>query len=124
MTPILEILKHHISKNKDGFIKRLESRIVKVNGCWEFCGARKTGGYTSLNFRYSKRHYQIKAHRLMWVLVNCRDIPEGMEVDHICYSPACINPAHLRLLTPTENKAFRRVLFGRPISLNVECDYE
>lgn len=32
-------------------------------------------------------------------------IPEGMEVDHLCQQPSCIEPTHLEAVTPSENKA-------------------
>ena len=42
------------------------------------------------------------AHRLAWELTNGQ-IPAGAYVDHMCYTPHCINPAHLRLVTPKGN---------------------
>jgi hypothetical protein len=36
-------------------------------------------------------------------------IPQGLEVDHLCYNPSCINPNHLELVTGQENHR-RRVL--------------
>src|SRR5262249_27742262 len=30
-------------------------------------------------------------------------IPEGYEVDHICYVRSCVEPSHLRLLTHRDN---------------------
>ena len=35
-------------------------------------------------------------------------IPAGYHVDHICFQPACVNPAHLRLLTAEENSRLQR----------------
>jgi hypothetical protein len=40
-------------------------------------------------------------------------IPEGMEVDHLCFNPGCCNPAHLEAVTPAENK--RRSLARRGV---------
>ncbi len=30
-------------------------------------------------------------------------IPDGLYVDHLCRTPACINPAHMELVTNGEN---------------------
>lgn len=42
------------------------------------------------------------AHRCAWELTNGR-IPQDMTIDHICRNRVCCNPAHLRLLTNSEN---------------------
>lgn len=62
---------------------------------------------------------QVAHHRLIWEQLN-GPIPEGMHIDHICHNVAvahemcagqrncihrcCINPTHLRMLTPSENQ--------------------
>lgn len=47
------------------------------------------------------------AHRLSFELFN-GPIPEDMTVDHTCFNPPCANPAHLRLLTRSENSRATR----------------
>ncbi len=38
-------------------------------------------------------------------------IPDGLTVDHLCFTKTCINPAHLRLLTRLENQRNQRSAF-------------
>ncbi|UEJ84513.1 HNH endonuclease [Brachybacterium halotolerans subsp. kimchii] len=45
----------------------------------------------------------IGAHRLAYLLHH-GELPPGMQVDHTCYNRACIEPAHLRLATRSENQ--------------------
>ena len=46
-------------------------------------------------------------HRFAWEKEN-GPIPEGMQIDHICHNPSCINVTHLRVATPAENSRHRR----------------
>ena len=41
-------------------------------------------------------------HRVAYFL-HIGDIPDNMVIDHICTVRNCVNPSHLRLLTPREN---------------------
>lgn len=68
------------------------------DGCWLWTGGRKARGYGS--FTVGKRAFN--AHRWAyetWV----GPIPEGLEIDHICANPPCVNPAHLEPVTHEEN---------------------
>lgn len=45
----------------------------------------------------------VYAHRFAWEVT--RDpIPDGMEVDHLCRVTSCVNPAHMEIVTPSENR--------------------
>lgn len=65
-------------------------------GCWEWTGS-KVGGYG----RFSVRHVYHLAHRV--VLAFNGTVPRGLTIDHTCFNPACVNPAHLDIVTIKEN---------------------
>lgn len=49
-----------------------------------------------------------RAHR--WAYLAAKGpIPAGLEIDHLCNVPACINPAHLEAVTHAENLRRRSV---------------
>jgi len=43
-----------------------------------------------------------QAHRVAYKLM-VGEIPKGMQIDHICHNPICVNPGHLRICTSSEN---------------------
>lgn len=80
------------------------------NGCVEWRGRLNYGGYgiTTVGNR------SVKAHRASYEL-RVGPIPTGLQIDHLCRNPACINPAHLEPVTAAENT--RRAL-NSPTGIN------
>jgi hypothetical protein len=79
----------------DRFFSKVEAR----DGCLLFVGARSTEGYGRL-FVEGKLW---QAHR--WLLeraLGC-PIPADLDVDHLCGNRACVRPAHLEIVTRSEN---------------------
>lgn len=66
--------------------------------CWPWTASTNGVGYGQffLNGRL------VKAHRLAYELV-VAEIPEGLQVDHLCGNRACCNPGHMELVTLVEN---------------------
>jgi hypothetical protein len=78
----------------------------KVNGhadpksCWIWAGA-KTRGYGSLRVGGASGR-AIYAHRVSLAIAG-REPADGLDVDHLCRVPACVNPDHLEAVTHAEN---------------------
>ena len=65
--------------------------------CWPWIGAvTRWRGAFIYNGRFET------AHRVA-VMIDGREIPPGMVVDHICKMGLCVNPAHLRVVTQRVN---------------------
>ena len=69
------------------------------NGCWVWTGARTHGHGTIHVAMPNKLDY---THRVVFGLLG-QEIPEGMQVDHICRNRLCCNPDHLRFVTRDQN---------------------
>lgn len=84
-----------------GTIKdRLMSRVL-VNpdtGCWIWTGTLSAGSYGSLFYEGRMQ----KAHRISW-RISRGEIPDGLELDHLCRVRRCVNPDHLEPVTRSEN---------------------
>lgn len=72
-------------------------RVVE-SGCWEFQLAPGKLGYGTITIDGTTR----SAHRLSYTL-HVGPIPAGLQLDHLCRSRICVNPAHLEPVTPKEN---------------------
>lgn len=68
-----------------------------LSGCWTWRGGTDHKGYGRFICEGQGR-----AHRWSYQHFVGR-IPEGMQVDHTCFVRNCVNPEHLRLVTPKQN---------------------
>ncbi len=79
---------------------RFWSKVAKgtTDECWPWQGYTVKGyGYFSLG-GYAK----VRAHRYSYEQL-VGPILEGLEIDHLCRVPVCVNPAHLEAVTHREN---------------------
>lgn len=80
---------------------RFFEKINKTETCWLWTGGISQGtGYGVFKLGRTRKH--IGAHRWSY-RYHKGPIPAGMVIDHICHTPACVNPEHLRLATPKQN---------------------
>lgn len=82
----------------DSLPPNMASKLLEVNGCWEWQAYRNPAGYGILMVDRKPR----RAHRLTYELL-VGPIPAGLEIDHLCRNRACANPAHLEPVTRLEN---------------------
>ena len=67
--------------------------------CWPWIGNKDRDGYGRFRMR---AHGIQRAHRAVFALRG-EKIAQGLVVDHICHNRSCVNPAHLRIVTPIQN---------------------
>lgn len=66
--------------------------------CWPWSGYRNDDGYGQVRVDGKVRG----AHRVAWEILR-GEIPDGLELDHLCRNRACVNPWHLDPVTKRVN---------------------
>jgi hypothetical protein len=79
-------------------LQRFWSRVKIVDDCWEWQGGIKCDGYGS--FYWEKKQYP--SHRVAYEIM-VGDVPQGLELDHLCKNRKCCNPEHLEAVTHKQN---------------------
>lgn len=79
--------------------ERFWSKVNKTQSCWLWTGAKAYNGY---GFFYIAPKKQVRAHRAMLLSLGII-IPDGHVVMHLCDTPSCVRPTHLRVGTCKEN---------------------
>ncbi|NOQ62707.1 HNH endonuclease [Mycolicibacterium fortuitum] len=102
---------------------RLWLRVNKTENCWLWTGPVDVWGYGV--FKMSGQSH--RAHRISFELTN-GPIPNGLMIDHVCHTPRCVRPDHLRLATAKQNSenllgAQRNSKSGvRGVTRMLDCD--
>jgi hypothetical protein len=73
------------------------------NGCWIWIGGN-VRGYGMFKLEGKSRRAARVAYE--WFV---GPIPDGLEIDHTCRNPPCVNPKHLEPVTQYENSIMRGV---------------
>lgn len=82
-----------------------ETRSYRDMPCWYWLATKDRKGYGRINMHCKRSRTTVGhwAHRVAWEIFNEEKIPPGIEVDHLCRNPSCINPGHFELVTKLEN---------------------
>lgn len=85
----------------DTTLIRFKAKVAVQDACWLWTGAKNDHGYGQLRVggRSGRTFY---AHRLSYEH-HVGPIPVGHDIDHLCRTPACVNPAHLEAVTHRDN---------------------
>lgn len=80
--------------------KNYNSLVIKKGGCWDWKGKFEKSGYAKMSCRFElgARH----AHKASY-LIHIGQIPEGMQINHLCNNRECSNPTHIYAGTQQEN---------------------
>jgi hypothetical protein len=72
--------------------------VIDERGCWNWPRAKVRKGYGVVHYQ-RKQHY---THRVMYEAAK-GEIPNGLQIDHLCRNTSCCNPDHLDAVSPKEN---------------------
>lgn len=75
-------------------------KVNKTDTCWLWTGYTDAWGYGKHKSRFGPS--TTLAYKWLWEFIN-GPVAEGMQLDHLCRTPACVNPAHLEVVTPRVN---------------------
>ena len=75
--------------------------IDPATGCWIWKGKPKDTGYGQVKIG-GRNGRVVDAHQAVYELV-VGPVPSGKELDHLCRTPLCVNPAHLEPVTHRVN---------------------
>ena len=78
--------------------ERFWQKVDKTGDCWVWTASKTQDGYGVFGVDGKVR----LVHRVSYEWVN-GPIPAGLDLDHTCHVPACVNPAHLRPATRAQN---------------------
>ena len=76
----------------------LRAKLDESTGCILWQGAKNPKGYGSIQVRGRA----VDVHRVAYEEAH-GPIPDGMMVDHRCYSRSCVNTQHMRVVTRAQN---------------------
>jgi hypothetical protein len=86
--------------------------VVTDSGCWQWQYG-KSDGYAVLRYKGKK----VYGHFISYLL-HKGDIPEGLEIDHLCENRACVNPNHLEAVPHRINIARGSIKRRQPYCKN------
>lgn len=91
--------------------RRVMARTVRFGECWIYTGAPARRYPQIAVLRDPETgwlRYPTEVHRVMAYAYGIVPVRGHEQVDHLCHTPRCVAPAHLRVLPAAVNLAARR----------------
>lgn len=82
----------------------LSDVTVTDDGCYLYPYVMGNG---YAQYQKNGKHYLV--HRMMKAFDSQKDIEDGLVVHHTCGNPNCVNPNHLKVMTPKEHMRIHNV---------------
>lgn len=86
------------TKQRDA-AERFWEKVEFTDECWNWLGARTSSGYGHFTARHD---HKCVAHRISYQYL-VGEIPEGLDLDHLCRNRRCVRPEHLEPVTRQVN---------------------
>lgn len=98
---------------------RFWSKVTLVGDCWAWNGYRNKKGYG--RFHKTGLRVGVSAHRWAYEAMIGEILP-GLQLDHLCFNPWCVNPYHLDQV-PVAFNCTRRRPFAHYNTLKTHCKW-
>lgn len=86
----------HDANDLDRFYSKVDDDSDSL--CWNWTAGKNQNGYGMFKLYGGT----MMAHRAAWLMLE-GEIPDGMELDHLCRNRSCVNPDHLQPVSHAEN---------------------
>lgn len=86
-----------LATTRPDILARFWSKVNKTETCWLWVASRNDG-YGQF-WAGGTMH---AAHRMAFEIAG-REIPRGLQLDHLCRVRHCVNPGHLEIVSSAEN---------------------
>jgi hypothetical protein len=97
-------MNNYPQRRKTPVIDRVVKHLDMTGDCWVWTGATLPNGYGLVGNGRTREEGSRNSyvHRAVYEAV-VGPIPDGLTIDHLCFTRACVNPDHLEVVTRSEN---------------------
>ena len=97
-----------VIRSNSAILLRFILKIRRRGGCWIWEGARSRGkGNKKWYGSFNAGGVVVRAHKFAFIAIRGGELPQGYHLDHECENSLCVNPWHLKPVTPTQNSLLR-----------------